>query len=106
LRPAALARTKVHVGGRESLAQRRLRAPLERGELRHVEQLARGAVGPRPVERDFTAVAHDLGDQAREVRNGDVFTGADVEETVAGIVLQSAACSVMSRLRCCHCRKL
>ena len=47
---------------------------------RHVEKLARRAVRPRRVERDFAPVADHVGDEAREFADGDVFAGADIEE--------------------------
>src|ERR1051326_1014478 len=78
------ARTEIRVGRLEAVAQRRFGAPAERRELRHVEQLARRSVRARRVEHDLAVIAHDVGNEARELRDRDVLADADVEEAVAG----------------------
>src|ERR1043165_8446391 len=80
--PAVGARTEIRVGRLEAVAQRRFGAPAERRELRHVEQLARRSVRARRVEHDLAVIAHDVGNEARALRDRDVLADADVEEAV------------------------
>src|SRR5437016_9432935 len=58
LRPAACARTKVCIGGLETVAQGRLGAPAQPGKLGNVEELARRSVRARGVEGDRALIAH------------------------------------------------
>src|SRR5213082_3050398 len=67
------------VGLGEALAQLRLGVPAERGEAAHIEQLLRRAVGPRRIEFDLARPADHGGDLARQLGDGEVAAGADVE---------------------------
>ena len=49
--------------------------------------LARRSVGAAGVEHQLPAISDDLGDELREIADADIFTGADIEEAFAGVML-------------------
>src|SRR5271169_5009667 len=71
---------EVGIHALQSFAQRYRRMPAQRVDAGDVEELARRAIGQRRVKLDLAAEADDLGDQASELGNRDVFAGADIKE--------------------------
>src|SRR5262245_54303068 len=64
------------------------RAPSERGDAAHVEELARHAVRLRRVELQRHARRDDAADQLPELADRDVRADADVERDLAFVVAQ------------------
>src|SRR5947207_6409915 len=73
------------IGEPDSVLERGAGAPAELVEAADVEQFARRAVGPRGVEADCPGIADHTCNDAREIGDGDVLAGADVDEFPAGI---------------------
>src|SRR5882724_11452437 len=63
-----------------AILQRRRGAPAELCEPADIEQLARRAVGTRRVKTDLAGIADGGGDHARELGDGDVLAGADIDQ--------------------------
>src|SRR5208282_5321316 len=78
---------KPAVGPLETLAQRGLRPPAELMEPAYVEQLARGAVRLAGIVDEAPLVADHVCKQFRDLANGDVRPGPDVDVALAGVVL-------------------
>src|SRR5437868_5583537 len=73
------------VGASNSMLKRGLRTPAELCETADVEQFAWRTIRARRVELDFTLIADDLGDYAREFSDRDVITSADIDQLGARI---------------------
>ena len=78
---------KELIGGADVAFERDLMVPAERVEAGDVEEFARGAVGFRGIESPFTRKLNNRSHQTGEVGDGDVFTGADVDELLFVVVL-------------------
>src|SRR5216684_2407628 len=75
------------VGRGQPLAQRGARLPAEGCGERRIHHLARHAVGTAGIELHAALVAHDLADQADEIDDRHVGTGAEIDDRLVGIVL-------------------
>src|SRR4051794_39717120 len=64
----------------DALAQPDARPPAEGGEAGDVEELARGAVGLAAVELESAPKADHVGHDLRQLGDGEIRAGADVEE--------------------------
>ena len=84
---AAASRQEVGVGDGQTVVQPDLRRPAEPFDFRNVEKLLRRTVRSRGVERDLAVIADDLRDLGREVGDGDVLAGPDIEKGQIGVVL-------------------
>ena len=63
-----------------SLFEPYLRLPAQPGDLRYIEQLARGSVGFGSIPGDASLVAADVGDKVGEIFDGGVFAAAEVDD--------------------------
>src|SRR5882672_4883453 len=75
------------VGRGQAFAQGGARLPAERCGERRIHHLARHAVGTAGIELHAALVAHDLADQADEIDDRHVGTGAEIDDRLVGIVL-------------------
>src|SRR5712671_237948 len=76
---AIVAGEEFRIGPLEACAQRGPRPPSHAGELGTVEELARHAVGPRWVEDELAAIAHDVGDELGEFSDRHFLAAADID---------------------------
>ena len=80
--------TKPIVGPRNAVAQRNLRPPVHRAELRHIEQLARCAVRLGRVKRQLAFEPDDIADQLRQLADRNIFAASDVHDLRRIMVLE------------------
>lgn len=71
------------VGELYAFTERSSGIPTTARQASNVEQLLRRAVGARGVVGDLAAITDDLGNHARELRDGDVLAGADIDEVAS-----------------------
>src|SRR2546423_14689213 len=75
------------IGQSNSILKRGACAPAQFRKPADIEQLVRRAVGPRGVEGDLAGISDSRSHQSRELCNRDVLAGADIDQTVARIIL-------------------
>ena len=77
---ASVASKKILIADRNTLAQRSLCIPPQRVQRRHIQQFSRRAIGLAGVEHELAIEADDVHHGFGQLADGEVFTGADVQQ--------------------------